>query len=188
VESRDQVLTVARSVRESGASILRGGAFKPRTSPYDFQGLHAQGIELLLEAKKETGLPIISEIMNINDLDLFADVDIIQVGARNMQNFDLLKTLVKRKNPSCSNRAGEYGKELLMSAEYIMAAATKTSFCASAASARSRRTRATRLTSRPLRRCMSCRICLSSSTPAMPQASRACRVDGACRDGSGSDG
>jgi 3-deoxy-7-phosphoheptulonate synthase len=122
VESRDQVLTVARSVRESGASILRGGAFKPRTSPYDFQGLHAQGIELLLEAKKETGLPIISEMMNINDLDLFADVDIILVGARNMQNFDLLKTLGKTQKPILLKRGlANTLKELLMSAEYIMA-------------------------------------------------------------------
>jgi 3-deoxy-7-phosphoheptulonate synthase len=122
VESRDQILTVARSVKESGASILRGGAFKPRTSPYDFQGLHAQGIALLLEAKKETGLPIISEIMNINDLDLFADVDIIQVGARNMQNFDLLKTLGKTQKPILLKRGlANTLKELLMSAEYIMA-------------------------------------------------------------------
>lgn len=122
VESRDQILAVARSVRESGASILRGGAFKPRTSPYDFQGLHAEGIDLLLEAKKETGLPIISEIMNINDLDLFENVDIVQVGARNMQNFDLLKTLGRTKKPVLLKRGlANTLKELLMSAEYIMA-------------------------------------------------------------------
>lgn len=122
VETRDQILTVARSVKASGASILRGGAFKPRTSPYDFQGLHAQGIALLLEAKKETGLPIISEIMNINDLELFADVDIIQVGARNMQNFDLLKMLGKTQKPILLKRGlANTLKELLMSAEYIMA-------------------------------------------------------------------
>ena len=93
VESRDQIISVAKSVQASGATLLRGGAFKPRTSPYDFQGLKADGLELLLEAKRETGLPIVSEIMSAEDLDLFADVDVVQVGARNMQNFDLLKAL-----------------------------------------------------------------------------------------------
>ena len=93
VESPEQIIEVARKVKEAGASILRGGAFKPRTSPYDFQGLKAEGIELLLEAKKATGMPIVSEIMNANDLPLFEEVDVIQVGARNMQNFDLLKEL-----------------------------------------------------------------------------------------------
>ncbi|MBQ8912015.1 MAG: 3-deoxy-7-phosphoheptulonate synthase, partial [Clostridia bacterium] len=87
VESKEQIIGVAREVKAAGASILRGGAFKPRTSPYDFQGLKAEGIELLLEAKKETGLPIITEIMNANHLPLFEEVDVIQVGARNMQNF-----------------------------------------------------------------------------------------------------
>ena len=91
VESREQIITVARAVQASGAKLLRGGAFKPRTSPYDFQGLKAEGIELLLEAKKATGMPIVSEIMNANDLPLFEEVDVIQVGARNMQYFVLLK-------------------------------------------------------------------------------------------------
>ena len=109
VESEEQIISVARSVQEAGATILRGGAFKPRTSPYSFQGLRDDGIRLLLEAKKVTGMPIVTEIMNISTLDLFEDVDIIQVGARNMQNFDLLRELGKTRKPI-----------LLMSAEYIM--------------------------------------------------------------------
>ncbi|NLT40405.1 MAG: 3-deoxy-7-phosphoheptulonate synthase [Clostridiales bacterium] len=122
VETRDQILGIAESVRASGASILRGGAFKPRTSPYDFQGLHAEGIELLLEAKKHTGLPIISEIMNLNHLELFMDVDIVQIGARNMQNFDLLKAVGRTNKPVLLKRGlANTLKELLMSAEYIMA-------------------------------------------------------------------
>ncbi len=122
VETREQVTAVAKSVKASGAALLRGGAFKPRTSPYDFQGLKADGIELLLEAKAETGLPIVSEIMNINDIDLFRDVDLIQVGARNMQNFDLLKALGRTDKPILLKRGlANNLKELLMSAEYIMA-------------------------------------------------------------------
>ncbi len=121
VESEDQIISVARSVKAAGATMLRGGAFKPRTSPYDFQGLKAEGIELLLEAKKETGLPIVSEIMNINHLDLFADVDVIQVGARNMQNFELLKELGRTQKPILIKRGlANTIKELLMSAEYVM--------------------------------------------------------------------
>ncbi|MEA4815255.1 MAG: 3-deoxy-7-phosphoheptulonate synthase [Lachnospiraceae bacterium] len=121
VESKEQILEIAKSVKTSGASILRGGAFKPRTSPYDFQGLRGEGIALLLEAKKHTGLPIISEIMDINDLDLFKEVDIIQVGARNMQNFGLLKELGKTDKVILLKRGlANTLKELLMSAEYIM--------------------------------------------------------------------
>ena len=121
VESIDQIIEVATAVKESGADILRGGAFKPRTSPYAFQGLKDEGIRLLLEAKKVTGLPIITEIMNIRNLDLFADVDIIQVGARNMQNFDLLQELGKTKKPILLKRGlANTLQELLMSAEYIM--------------------------------------------------------------------
>ena len=121
VESEEQIISVAQSVKESGATILRGGAFKPRTSPYAFQGMKDEGIRLLLEAKRETGLPIITEIMNINDFPLFADVDIIQVGARNMQNFDLLKELGKTKKPVLLKRGlANTFQELLMSAEYIM--------------------------------------------------------------------
>lgn len=102
--------------------MLRGGAFKPRTSPYDFQGLRADGIELLLEAKKETGLPIVTEIMNAAHLPLFEDVDVIQVGARNMQNFELLKELGKTQKPILLKRGlANTLKEFLMSAEYIMA-------------------------------------------------------------------
>ena len=93
VESAEQVTEIAKAVKASGANVLRGGAFKPRTSPYSFQGLKAEGLELLLKAKEETGLPIVTEIMSESDIDLFKDVDIIQVGARNMQNFSLLKKL-----------------------------------------------------------------------------------------------
>ena len=121
VESEEQIIEVATAVKESGANILRGGAFKPRTSPYAFQGLKGEGIRLLLKAKEATGMPIITELMNINDLDLFADVDIIQVGARNMQNFDLLKELGKTKKPILLKRGlANTFLELLMSAEYIM--------------------------------------------------------------------
>lgn len=122
VESEDQIISVAKSVKAAGATMLRGGAFKPRTSPYDFQGLKADGIELLLEAKRETGLPIVTEIMNANHLPLFEDVDVIQVGARNMQNFELLKELGKTRKPILIKRGlANTLKELLMSAEYIMA-------------------------------------------------------------------
>ena len=121
VESEEQIIEVAIAVKESGADILRGGAFKPRTSPYAFQGLKDQGIRLLLEAKKASGLPIITELMNINDLDLFSEVDIIQIGARNMQNFDLLKEIGKTKKPILLKRGlANTLQELLMSAEYIM--------------------------------------------------------------------
>ena len=121
VETHEQILEVARAVKAAGANILRGGAFKPRTSPYDFQGLGKLGIEMLSEAKKETGLPIITEVMNINQLELFDDVDVIQIGARNMQNFDLLKEVGKLNKPILLKR-GLCGtmKEWLMSAEYIM--------------------------------------------------------------------
>lgn len=122
VESRDQIIEVANRVKASGAKILRGGAFKPRTSPYDFQGLKADGIELLLEAKKATGLPIVTEIMSITHLDLFNDIDVIQVGARNMQNFELLKELGHTNKPILLKRGlSNTLKEFLMSAEYIMA-------------------------------------------------------------------
>ena len=121
VESEEQIIDVAKSVKESGADILRGGAFKPRTSPYAFQGLKEEGLRLLLEAKKASGLPIITEIMNIRALDLFEDVDIIQVGARNMQNFDMLQELGKTKKPILLKRGlANTLQELLMSAEYIM--------------------------------------------------------------------
>ena len=122
VESPDQILSIAQSVKASGATILRGGAFKPRTSPYDFQGMRTDGIELMLEAKKLTGMPIITEIMNANHLPLFEHVDIIQVGARNMQNYELLKELGKIKTPVLLKRGlANTLQELLMSAEYIMA-------------------------------------------------------------------
>ena len=121
VETEEQIIEVAASVKASGAHILRGGAFKPRTSPYAFQGLKGEGIRLLLEAKKATGLPIITELMNINDLPLFSEVDIIQIGARNMQNFDLLKEIGKTKKPILLKRGlANTLQELLMSAEYIM--------------------------------------------------------------------
>ena len=118
VENHDQIIEIAQSVKASGAALLRGGAFKPRTSPYDFQGLKADGIELLLEAKKITGMPIVTEIMNANHLPLFEEVDMIQVGARNMQNFDLLKELGKTNKPILLKRGlANTIKELLMSTE-----------------------------------------------------------------------
>ena len=121
VETHDQIIEIAKSVKNSGATLLRGGAFKPRTSPYDFQGLKADGIELLLEAKKITGMPIVTEIMNANHLPLFENVDLIQVGARNMQNFELLKELGKTNKPILLKRGlANTIKEFLMSAEYIM--------------------------------------------------------------------
>ncbi len=122
VESEEQIIDVAKSVKASGAKLLRGGAFKPRTSPYDFQGLKADGIELLVEAKQATGMPIVTEIMNANHLSLFENVDLIQVGARNMQNFELLKELGKINKPILLKRGlANTIKEFLMSAEYIMA-------------------------------------------------------------------
>ncbi|MBQ9300756.1 MAG: 3-deoxy-7-phosphoheptulonate synthase [Clostridia bacterium] len=122
VETESQMETVANAVKASGAGLLRGGAFKPRTSPYDFQGLHEEGIRLLLETKRRTGMPIVTEIMDIGHLPLFEDVDVIQVGARNTQNFELLKELGRINKPILLKRgiAGTI-KELLMSAEYIMA-------------------------------------------------------------------
>ncbi len=131
VESREQLIGIAKSVKASGATMLRGGAFKPRTSPYDFQGLRADGIELLLDAKKETGLPIVTEIMNAQHLPLFEQVDMIQVGARNMQNFELLKELGRIDKPILLKRGlANTIKELLMSAEYIMAGGNeKVIFC-----------------------------------------------------------
>ena len=122
VESAKQICLVAEEIKKSGASFLRGGAFKPRTSPYAFQGLRAEGIELLCRAKEQTGLPIVTEIMSIDHLPLFEEVDIIQVGARNMQNFELLKELGRLKQPVLLKRGlANTLEELLMSAEYIMA-------------------------------------------------------------------
>lgn len=122
VESEEQIIEVAKAVKKSGARLLRGGAFKPRTSPYAFQGMGAEGIRLLLEAKKATGMPIVTEIMNISQLPLFADIDVVQVGARNMQNFDLLKELGHSDKVILLKRGlANTLEELLMSAEYIMA-------------------------------------------------------------------
>jgi 3-deoxy-7-phosphoheptulonate synthase len=121
VESGEQILEIARSVKKSGARILRGGAFKPRTSPYAFQGRQAEGLEMLRMAKRETGLPLVSEIMNQTQIELFEDIDIVQVGARNMQNFDLLKEVGKLKKPVLLKRGlANTIEELLMSAEYIV--------------------------------------------------------------------
>ena len=122
VESEDQICSIAEQVKAAGATLLRGGAFKPRTSPYAFQGLRAEGIELLLKAKAHTGLPIVTEIIDLSHLHLFDDVDVIQVGARNMQNFELLKQLGKINKPILLKRGlANSLEELLMSAEYIMA-------------------------------------------------------------------
>ena len=121
VETEEQIVTVAKAVKASGADMLRGGAFKPRTSPYDFAGLRAEGLELLKIARAETGLPIVTELMNIMDIDLFKDVDVIQIGARNMQNYDLLREMGKLDKPILLKRGlANTLKELLMSAEYIM--------------------------------------------------------------------
>ena len=122
VETEEQICYVAQAVKDAGAGILRGGAFKPRTSPYSFQGLGAEGIRLLLEAKAKTGLPIITEIMDLHQLEYFDEVDIIQVGARNMQNFELLKELGHLRKPVLIKRGMSATlQELLMSAEYVMA-------------------------------------------------------------------
>ena len=122
VESSEQICGIAESVKKSGATMLRGGAFKPRTSPYAFQGLKAEGLDLLKEARKMTGLPIVTEIMRVSHIDMFENVDIIQVGARNMQNFELLKELGKTNKPILLKRGlSSTIEEFLMSAEYIMA-------------------------------------------------------------------
>ena len=121
VESEKQLIETAIAVEEAGATFLRGGTFKPRTSPYAFQGLGEEGIKILLKAKEETGLPIVTEIMDLSDIELFKDVDIVQVGARNMQNFTLLKALGRCDKPVLLKRGlSSTLQELLMSAEYIM--------------------------------------------------------------------
>jgi 3-deoxy-7-phosphoheptulonate synthase len=122
VESREQIISIAAAVKKAGATFLRGGAFKPRTSPYSFQGMGCEGLDLMLEAKKETGLPIVTELMEISQLELFEEVDLIQVGARNMQNFTLLKELGRCRKPILLKRGlASTMTELLMAAEYIMA-------------------------------------------------------------------
>lgn len=122
IESEEQIIGIAEDVKKSGATLLRGGAFKPRTSPYSFQGMGANGLDLMLKAKEATGLPIVTEIMDLSQLPMFEDVDVIQVGARNSQNFTLLKELGRTKKPILLKRGmSQTLKELLMSAEYIMA-------------------------------------------------------------------
>ncbi len=122
IETEEQITGIAEDVKKSGAKLLRGGAFKPRTSPYAFQGLRNEGLKLLIEAKKKTGMPIVTEIMDASHIDLFDEVDVIQVGARNMQNFELLKKLGKLNKPILLKRGlANTIEELLMSAEYIMA-------------------------------------------------------------------
>ena len=123
VESEEQIIEVAKAVKAAGATLLRGGAFKPRTSPYSFQGLGVEGLKMLLAAKKETGLPIVTELMNFSQFEYFNDVDVIQIGARNMQNFDILKEVGHNtKKPILLKRGlSSTLQELLMSAEYIMA-------------------------------------------------------------------
>lgn len=121
VESEEQIIGIAQAVKAAGATLLRGGAFKPRTSPYSFQGLGADGIRLLLKAKEATGLPIVTELMDASEIPLFDEVDIIQIGTRNMQNFELLKELGKLRKPILLKRGmANTMKEMLMSAEYIM--------------------------------------------------------------------
>lgn len=122
IETEEQICGIAQAVKAAGATMLRGGAFKPRTSPYAFQGLRKHGLELLLEAKKLTGLPVVTEIMDLSQLDLFDEVDVIQVGARNMQNFEMLKALGHTGKPILLKRGlANTLQEWLMSAEYIMA-------------------------------------------------------------------
>ena len=122
VESEEQIISVARALQAAGADFLRGGAFKPRTSPYDFQGLKAQGLALLSLAKQETGLPLVSEIVSVRDMPLFEDIDMLQIGARNMQNYELLKEAGRSGKPVLLKRGlAATLRELLMSAEYIMA-------------------------------------------------------------------
>lgn len=121
VESEEQIITIAKAVKAAGAAILRGGAFKPRTSPYAFQGMGAEGLQLLRATRAETGLPICTEITNIHQLELFDDIDIIQIGARNMQNFELLREVGRTNKPILLKRGlSSTLQELLMSAEYIM--------------------------------------------------------------------
>ena len=165
VESREQMVEVAKAVKASGAGLMRGGAFKPRTSPYSFQGLREQGLEYLLEAKKASGLPIVTEIMSIDHLPLFENVDIIQVGARNMQNFELLKELGKVNKPILLKRGlANTIEELLMSAEYIMAGGNKQVILCE------RGIRTFETATRPSRSSKSSPTCRSSSTPATPPA------------------
>ena len=122
VEGEEQISGIASAVKEAGATMLRGGAFKPRTSPYAFQGMRAKGIDMLEAAKASSGLPIVTEVMDVNHLPLFKNVDIIQVGARNMQNFELLKELGTMDKPILLKRGlANTLEEFLMSAEYIMA-------------------------------------------------------------------
>lgn len=126
VETEKQIIGVAEAVKKAGAKILRGGAFKPRTSPYSFQGLRETGLELLLKAKKETGLPIVTEIMSVRHIDLFCDVDLIQIGARDMQNYELLKEVGKTGKPVLLKRGFcNTIEEWLMSAEYVMSEGSK---------------------------------------------------------------
>ena len=123
IESEEQIVSIAKSVQAAGATMLRGGAFKPRTSPYSFQGLGKAGLDMMLTAKKETGLPVVTELMDFADIELFNDVDVIQIGARNMQNFNLLKEVGSyTKKPILLKRGMSATlQELLMSAEYVMA-------------------------------------------------------------------
>lgn len=126
VESEKQIVEIAKAVKEAGATVLRGGAFKPRTSPYAFQGLREGGLDLLLKAKEETGMPIVTEIMSVRHIDLFRDVDIVQIGARDMQNFELLKEVGKMNKPIMLKRGlANTIEEWLMSAEYIMSEGNK---------------------------------------------------------------
>lgn len=126
IESEKQIIEVAKAVKQVGATMLRGGAFKPRTSPYSFQGLRETGLDLLLKAKEETGMPIVTEIMSVRHIDLFKDVDLVQIGARDMQNFELLKEVGKMHKPVLLKRGlCNTIEEWLMSAEYIMSEGTK---------------------------------------------------------------
>ncbi len=138
VESREQLMETARGVKAAGAHLLRGGAYKPRTSPYDFQGLGLEGLKILAEARKETGLPIVTEVMGVEDLDAVVEyADMMQVGARNMQNYPLLRRLATVPRPVLLKRGPSATiKEWLLAAEYLLSGGNPTSFCASAESRR----------------------------------------------------
>ena len=172
IESEEQALRIAQSVKAGGAALFRGGAYKPRTSPYSFQGLETEGILDMVKAREATGLPIVSELMSEDRIPEFEEyVDVVQIGARNMQNFQLLKAVGKMHKPVLLKRGlCNTIEEWIMSAEYIMPAATSRSSSASAASAPLRSTPATRWTCLPCPSSTKRPTCPSSWTPATPPA------------------
>ena len=175
MESREQLLDTAHAVKRAGASMLRGGAYKPRTSPYDFQGLGMEALKILREAREETGLPVVTEVMSTEDIDVICEhVDMLQVGARNMQNFALLRRLAtSQQTGSAEAWASATVKEWLLAAEYLLSGGNRKLCCASAASRRSKPKCATPSTSQPSHWPATCRICQSLPILRMELASRA---------------